>query len=202
MRQTSWIALLAAMVFVATTATVVRADDIPIGTGLSATLQESLDSRTSKVGDAVIMTVTASPAHSAAEAALDGATIHGHVSQAVGATPTKKAYIGIAFDTITLADGRTYPFPAKIVALQKQKRTNVGQAAGEILAGMIVGNIVGKGMGSPMGGAAGAMGGAVYASQMSQNFRIPEKSTVKLQTTGEIAVTGTHPQAPEPSVSP
>jgi hypothetical protein len=202
MRYSSWIALIAAAAFVAATFTLARADDIPVGTGLSATLQESLDSRTSKVGDAVIMTITASPAHNAVEATLDGATIHGHVSEAVGATPTKKAYIGIAFDTITLADGRTYPFPAKIVALQKQKRTNAGQAAGEILAGMIVGNIIGKGMGSPMGGAAGAMGGVVYASQMSQNFRIPEKSTVKLQTTGEIGITGTHPQAPEPSVSP
>ena len=201
MRQTSWIALIAAIAFVAGSLMPARAD-IPPGTDISATLQGSLDSRTSKVGDAVLMKVTASPAHSEAETALDGAIIRGHVSEAVGATPTKKAYIGIAFDTITLADGRTYPFPAKIMAFQKQQRTNAGQAAGEILAGMIVGNIIGKGVVSPMGGAVGAMGGVVYASQMSKNFRIPENSTVKMRTTGEIGITGTHPQAPEPSPSP
>ena len=195
-RSASWVALIVAMAFVVCTLSVASAD-LPSGTDVYATLQQTLDTKSSKVGDPVTMTVTAvSPETAPDAAALQGAMIRGHVAQVYGATPTKKAYVGIAFDTITLADGRTYPFPAKITALQKKKRINIAQAAGEVLAGMVVGNIIGKGIGTPAGGAIGAMGGVVYASQMSQNFRIPQGSTVKMRTIDVLTMGPPRPQAP------
>jgi hypothetical protein len=176
--------------------------DVPAGTNVFATLQQTLDTRSARAGDAVIMTVTGIvPPDSPDAAALQGATIRGHVQQAFAATPTKKAYIGIAFDTITFADGRTFPYPAKIIALQKKKSVNAAQAAGEVLVGMVVGNMLFKSVGSPAGGAIGAMGGVVYASQMSQNFKIPSNSTVKMQMT-DVLATVPHPQAPAGGMQP
>lgn len=198
--RASWATLIAA-IFVFCSMTAVRAD-VPAGTDVFATLQQTLDTRTAKAGDAVVMTVTGVIPPSAPDAeALQGATIRGHVQQAYAATPTKKAYIGILFDTITLADGRTFPYPAKIVALQKKKSVNVAQAAGEMLVGMVVGNMLFKSVGSPAGGAIGAMGGVVYASQMAQNFKIPSSSTVKMRTT-DIIATVPHPQAPAEPMQP
>jgi len=199
--STSWAGLITAAALVLCTISACRAD-VPAGTNVFATLQQTLDTRSARVGDAVIMTVTGIvPADAPDAAALQGATIRGHVQQAFAATPTKKAYIGIAFDTITFADGRTFPYPAKIVALQKKKSVNAVQAAGEVLAGMVVGNMLFKSVGSPAGGAVGAMGGVVYASQMSENFKIPASSTVKMQMT-DVLPTVAHPQAPVNGMQP
>ena len=199
--STSWVSLIAAFALVLCGFSAVRAD-VPAGTNVFATLQQTLDTRSARVGDAVTMVVTGVvPADAPDAAALQGATIRGHVQQAYAATPTKKAYIGIAFDTITFVDGRTFPYPAKILALQKKKSVNAVQAAGEILTGMVVGNMLFKSVGSPAGGAVGAMGGVVYASQMSQNFKIPASSTVKMQTT-DVLATVPHPQAPAGGMQP
>lgn len=198
--RASWATLIAAL-FVFCSMSAVQAD-VPTGTDVFATLQQTLDTRSARAGDAVAMTVTGVlPANAPDAAALQGAIIRGHVQQAYAATPTKKAYIGILFDTITLADGRTFPYPAKIVALQKKRSLNAVQAAGEVLAGMVVGNMLFKTVGSPVGGAIGAMGGVVYASQMAQNFKIPSNSTVKMRTTDVIA-TIPHPQAPAGAMPP
>src|SRR5579872_2106705 len=132
MRYRSWLAALFALAFSFSLGVAALAD-VPSGAVINATLQQTLDTKTSRVGDPVLMTIASISPETAFDPSLKGATIRGHVSQVVGATPTKKAYIGIAFDTLTLADGRTYPFPAKIMAFQKQQRTNAGQAAGEIL---------------------------------------------------------------------
>lgn len=195
MRQRSWVAALFALAFSLSLGAVALAD-IPAGTDIEATLQQTLDTKSSKVGDPVLMKITSVASSSQLDPALQGATIRGHVSRVVGPTPTKKAYVEIAFDTLTLADGSTFPFPAKITALKAKKTSpNITQAAGEVLAGMIVGNIIGKGLGTGAGGAVGAAGGAVYASQMSTNVRIPQNSTVKMRTTDAIAFTAPHPQA-------
>ena len=199
--STSWASLITAVALVLCSFSAIRAD-VPAGTNVFATLQQTLDTRSARIGDAVVMTVTGIvPPDSPDAAALQGATIRGHVAQAYAATPTKKAYIGIAFDTITFADGRTFPYPAKILALQKKKSVNAAQAAGEVLVGMVVGNMLFKSVGSPAGGAIGAMGGVVYASQMSQNFKIPASSTVKMQMT-DVLATVPHPQAPANGMQP
>lgn len=195
MRQRSWVAAFFALAFSFSLGAVAFAD-IPAGTDIEATLQQTLSTKTSKVGDPVLMTIASVATGSQLDPALQGATIRGHVSQVVGPTPTKKAYVAIAFDTLTLADGRTFPFPAKITALKARKvQPNIPQAAGEVLAGMIVGNIIGKGIGTGAGGAVGAAGGAVYASSMSVNIVIPQNSTVKMRTTDAIALEAPHPQA-------
>ena len=194
MRTRSWVAALLALAFSAS-AWASAAADVPAGAVIDATLQQTVDTKSSRVGDPVLMTITSVSPESAFDPSLKGATIRGHVSRVVGATPTKKAYIDIAFDTLTLADGRTYPFPAKITALKKKKSVNVAQAAGEVVAGMIVGNILGKSVGTNAGGALGAAGGAVYASSMATNFKIPANSTVEMKTTDTIATTtAPHPQ--------
>jgi hypothetical protein len=194
MRYRSWLAALFALAFGLSLGAAALAD-VPAGAVINATLQQTLDTKTSKVGDSVLMTIASITPESAFDPSLKGATIRGHVSQVVGATPTKKAYIGIAFDTLTLADGRTYPFPATITALKKKKSVNIPQAAGEVLAGMIVGNILGKSVGTGAGGAVGAAGGAVYAASMATNFKIPQNSTVQMKTTNAIVLGAPHPQS-------
>ncbi|MGH7715754.1 MAG: hypothetical protein ACREML_07110, partial [Vulcanimicrobiaceae bacterium] len=54
--RASWATLIAA-IFVFCSLTAVRAD-VPAGTDVFATLQQTLDTRTAKAGDAVVMTVT------------------------------------------------------------------------------------------------------------------------------------------------
>ncbi|MBV8354498.1 MAG: hypothetical protein JO101_04200, partial [Candidatus Eremiobacteraeota bacterium] len=44
----------------------------------------------------------------------------------------------------------------------------------------------------------GAAAGTVYASQMSQNIRIPENSTVKIVTTQPLPITPAYPQQRQP----
>jgi hypothetical protein len=198
--RASWATSIAAL-FVFCSMSAVQAD-VPTGTDVFATLQQTLDTRSARAGDAVVMIVSGVlPPDAPDAAALQGATIRGHVQQAFAATPTKKAYIGILFDTITLTDGRTFPYPAKIIALQKKRSINPAQAAGEVLVGMVVGNMLFKSVGSPAGGAVGAIGGVVYASQMAQNFKIPSNSTVKMRTT-DIIATVPHPQAPAGAMPP
>lgn len=192
---TSWIAVIALIAFVGSALPVVAAD-LPPGTNVYATLQGSLDSKTSKVGDPVVMTVTSAwPADDAVATAMQHATIRGHVSQVVHATPTKKAYVGIAFDTLTLTDGRTYPFPAKITALKKKKSYNAVQAMGEIAVGVGVGALIGHTAGAVIGG----LGGTFYAEQMAADFRIPENSSVTMRTTEILSMTPEHPQAVQPA---
>lgn len=194
MRARSWVAALLALAFSLSLGAVARAD-IAAGSEVDATLQQTISTNHSKVGDPVLMKIT-SVGSAPLDPELQGATIRGHVAQVTGPTPTKKAHVDIAFDTLTLADGRTFPFPAKIVSLKTKKTApNIPQAAGEVLAGMIVGNIIGKGIGTGAGGPVGAAGGAVYASAMAVNVRIPQNSIVKMKTTDAIALSAPHPQA-------
>ena len=170
--------------------------DLPSGTEIYGTLAQSLDTKTSHLGDQVNMKVTSLFPQTALSATVQGATIHGHVTQVTAATPTKKAALHIAFDTIQLIDGRSYPFPAEIEAMSKKKKVNLAQAAGEILTGMLVGNMVAKTTtGGDAGGTVGAISGVVYASNMAVDFKIPADSTVKLKTMDSIPITEAHPQA-------
>jgi hypothetical protein len=168
--------------------------DLSAGTELDATLQDALDTKTSRAGDPVLLKVMAL-VPPAANDVVQGATIKGHVAQATGASPTKMSALRIAFETITLADGRSFAFPGVIESMTKKKRTNYGQAAGEVLAGMFVGNAIGKTMTTKLGGPVGAAGGVMYASQMAQNFRVPQNSTIKIKTTDSIAIPPPRPQA-------
>ena len=190
---TSIAAVTAAVVFLVSAGGVALADLEP-GTQVYATLQGGLDTKTAKVNDPVMMTVTSLYPQTALNTTIQGATVKGHVIQAHAASPTKKATIQIAFDQITLADGRSFPFPAKIDSMQKSKHTNYAQAAGEVLGGMVVGNVLGKWTGAQAGGVVGAAGGALYASQMSQNFAVAANTTIKLETTDAIPITATHPR--------
>ena len=190
----SWIAILATIAFVGSALPAVAGDLAP-GTNVYATLQGSLNTKSSKVGDPVLMTVTSAwPADDAVATAMQHATIRGHVSEVVHATPTKKAFIGIAFDTLTLTDGRTYPFPAKVTALKKKKSYNAVQAIGETAVGIGVGALIGHTAGAVIGG----LGGAFYAEQMAANFKIPENSSVTMKTTELLSMTPTHPQQAQP----
>ena len=195
MRISSWVAIAAtAVVFSFTASTEVALAELQPGTQIYATLQGALDTKTAKVNDPVLMTVNSLYPESALNTTIQGATIKGHIIQAHAASPTKKATIQIAFDSMTLTDGRSFPFPAKIDAMQKTKKTNLVQGAGEVLGGMVVGNILGKWTGAQAGGVVGAAGGAIYANQMAVDFSIAANSTVKLETTDAMPITPTHPQ--------
>jgi len=172
--------------------------DLDSGTQVYAVLRDAIDSKTARVGDPVVLRVQSLYPDQPLNTTVQGATINAHVSEAVAATPTKKAHVTIAMDTITLTDGRTFPFNGQVVQVVQQKRTNAGQAAGEVVGGMIAGNILGKWLGTNYGGLIGAAGGALYASQMSQNVRIPENSTVKIVTSTATPITPAYPQTRQP----
>ena len=148
---------------------------IPADTELRLQLTSPIDTRNNRVGDKFTATVIFPGAY-------DGATVEGHISTLKrSGRITGRTELALAFDTITLQDGRSGPLEAdlqKIIESEKvqqvdeegrvesgsrsrdsQVRGGVGAAAGAVIGG-VVGGAKGAVLGAILGGAAGV--GTVY----------------------------------------
>lgn len=148
--------------------------DIPANTLLNIRLNSTIDTKNNRSGDRFTAMVIGSD--------YDGATIEGHIAKIdKSGRVTGRTELALAFDTITLPDGRQAEISAsleKVVesetvkkvdeegnvqsgsrSTESQKRGGIGAAAGAIIGGIIGG---GKGavLGAVLGGAAGV--GTVY----------------------------------------
>lgn len=149
--------------------------NIPGDTRLQIRLNSPIGTKISRVGDRFTAVVT-SPAN------YEGATVEGHIATLnQSGRVTGRTEMGLAFDTITLQDGRSAQLSAELERViesetvkkvdeegnvqtgsrskDSQVRGGAGAAAGAIIGGIIGG---GKGavLGAVLGGAAGV--GTVY----------------------------------------
>jgi hypothetical protein len=138
-------------------------------------LDSPISTKISKVGDRFTATVT-SPAN------YEGATVEGHIATLnKSGRVTGRTEMGLAFDSITLRDGRSAPLKAELERViesetvrkvdeegnvqtgSRSKDSQVRGGAGAV-AGAIIGGILGGGkgavVGAVLGGAAGV--GTVY----------------------------------------
>ena len=145
---------------------------VPDGTRIVGTLESTLSTRASRVGDRFTMRVT-TPYE------FEGATIEGHVSQVErSGRLTGRSVLTLDFDNIRLRDGRSYRFAGIVEAVRETdgdivrvdtegavrddsqtSRTTTRTAIGTAV-GAIIGAIAGGGKGAAIGAILGAGGGA------------------------------------------
>ena len=153
---------------------------VPAGTELRIRLRSTLSSKTSRAGDRFRATVVDPDRY-------DGAIVGGHVKSIKKSGSVKgRTEMTLAFDSITLRDGRRGTMHAEVVQLydskestkvdeegtvesgsrgkQTLKRSGIGAAAGAVIGG-IVGGGKGAVIGAVVGGAAGAGSIAVTGSK-------------------------------------
>jgi len=145
---------------------------VPDGTRIVGTLENTLSTRASRVGDRFTMRVTG-------PREFEGAIIEGHVSQVErSGRLTGRSVLTLDFDNIRLRDGRNYQFGGIVEEVRETdgdvvrvdtegtvrddnqtsrttQRTAIGTAVGAI-----IGAIAGGGKGAAIGAIIGAGGGA------------------------------------------
>ena len=151
---------------------------VPIATNLKVRLEDTLSSKDSRVGDKFTATVI-DPSR------FDEARVHGHIRSIVKSGKIKgRTTMNLAFDSITLPDGRTGTLHGYVTRVydsnarsdeeggvqsegrgkQTIKRGGIGATAGAII-GAIAGGGKGAAIGLIVGGAAGAGSLAVGGSK-------------------------------------
>ena len=151
---------------------------VPIGTNLKVRLEDTLSSKDSRAGDKFTATVL-DPVR------FNEATVRGHIRSIVKSGRIKgRTTMNLAFDSITLADGRTGALHGYVTRVydsnarsdeeggvqsegrgrQSIKRGGIGATAGAII-GAIAGGGKGAAIGLIVGGAAGAGSLAVGGSK-------------------------------------
>jgi hypothetical protein len=152
---------------------------VPVGTNLKVRLEDTLSSKTSRVGDRFTATVL-DPVR------FNEATVTGHISSIQKSGKVKgRTSMNLAFNSIRLSDGRTGTVHGYVTRVygsdsgradneggvesgsrgnQTAKRAGIGAAGGAIL-GAIVGGGKGAAIGLILGGAGGAGSLAVQGSK-------------------------------------
>ncbi len=161
---------------------------LPSQSVITGTLEQSINSKTSQVGDPFVLDVQAP--YPADDQRYQGAKVYGHVANVTHAGGTKKGRVDLAFDRLTLVDGTTASLQGQTLSADPQgnranqtTKTIVGGVVGQI-----VGNYIGKHIGTDVGGAIGAIGGALYGASSGQNITINQGSTVSMKTTTPTTV--------------
>jgi hypothetical protein len=161
---------------------------LPSQSVITGTLEQSINSKNSQVGDPFVLDVQAP--FPADDQRYQGAKVYGHVATVSHASGTKKGRVDLAFDRLTLVDGTTASLQGQVLSADPQgnranqtTKTIVGGVVGQIL-----GNYVGKHIGTDVGGAVGAIGGALYGASTGQNVTINQGSTVSMKTTAPTTV--------------
>ncbi len=161
---------------------------LPSQSVITGTLEQSINSKNSQVGDPFVLDVQAP--FPADDQRYQGAKVYGHVANVTHAGGTRKGRVDLAFDRLTLVDGTTASLQGQVLSADPQgnranqtTKTIVGGVVGQIL-----GNYVGKHIGTDVGGAIGAIGGALYGASTGQNVTINQGSTVSMKTTAPTTV--------------
>ncbi len=174
------------------------ASSIPVGTTLKVTLDQTLGTEQSKVGDSFTASVAEALNTESGDVVVpQGAVLHGtvtglHASEHAG----DQAAIKLDFDTLTI-NGQGYAFDAKITNTELQtqggdtreetlKKAGIGAAAGAAL-GAILGNAsLGKiALGGLLGAAAGT---AVSLGAGDVQAVLPEGTEMTVQSTQMVAL--------------
>jgi hypothetical protein len=183
---------------VVTTPLPTNTSSIPVGTTLEVTLDQTLGTEQSKVGDDFTATV-AEPLNTTSGALVvpKGAVVHGkvtglHASEHAG----DQAAIKLDFDSLTI-NGQAYAFNAKITRtdLKTQggdtrnetlKKAGIGAAAGAALGAILGDASLGKiALGGLLGAAAGT---AISLGAGEVQAVLPEGTPMTIQSTEMVAL--------------
>ncbi|HEY0383413.1 MAG TPA: hypothetical protein VGC72_14560 [Candidatus Elarobacter sp.] len=161
---------------------------LPSQSVITGTLEQSINSRTSQVGDPFVLDVQAP--YPADDQRYQGAKVYGHVATVSHAGGMHKGGVSLAFDRLTLMDGTTASLQGQVMSYDPQgnKANSTAKTIVGGVVGQILGNYVGKHIGTDVGGAVGAIGGAIYAANTGQNITINQGSTVAMKTTAPATV--------------
>ena len=165
---------------------------IPAGAQLIATLDHTLGTSTSKVGDVFSATVAQTLRASDGSVVVPaGAKIDGRVTARDDSDhAADPALLRLAFDRIRF-NNQSYPFSAAIVqsnavetssepSASKTKQIVIGGAVGAALGGLLSGGDLKKII---IGGAIGAAAGSVVSMGTERNATLPAGSRMTLQAT-------------------
>jgi hypothetical protein len=179
-------------------ATPADARSLPSGTTLSVTLDQEIGTKSSKVGDTFVATVTDQVvAQNGAVAVPTGAKVYGKItgldnSDRVG----EQAAIKVDFERIVV-NGTSNPLYARVTATNLQtrggdtrdetlKKAGIGAAAGAVLGAVVGGADLDKIL---LGGALGAAAGTVVSLGMGDvEGVLPAGTAMTLQTTRTVAL--------------
>ena len=159
-------------------------------------MENSLDSGTAYVGETFTMQVV--PPYPEGDQDLANATISGQVIKVVRAAQGTNPELHLAFTTLTLQDGTSYPLDAQMTSAQeKQDSKNGGHVAMTTVGGMVIGNVIGKTIfHSGLGGLLGAAGGFLAGFNQKSNVRLGRGAQVSLTLVRPLVV---RRQATQPS---
>jgi hypothetical protein len=148
------------------------------GTTLNGTIQQSLDTKSAKVGEPVtLIDVTSSDG----SGKIVGAKLAGEVTDVQPAGQGRPAKLRMRFDRLRLADGSVYQVDGVVTGTAAKTKNNTLKEVGGAVGGMIVGNILGKAVGTNVGGLAGAAGGFLLAKNSKENMSIAAGSVVSVR---------------------
>ncbi len=128
------------------------------GSQFSGTLLQSVNSKTARVGDQIVLVNVNS-----FDGSISGARMFGRVAAAQRAGQGQSGQVYLSFDTLQLANGSIYPIAGEVTQVNVKTANNGAKEALGALGGMIVGNILGKWIGTNYGGLFGAAGGYLVA---------------------------------------
>lgn len=168
--------------------------NVPAGTALSIELTDGISTKTAKVGDRVRARLASDVVVDGRKAAEAGSTLHGTVTEVVsgsskiGGTPT----LGLAFDTLTLADGASVPISARLV---QQGTSDTARDTAKILGGAAAGAVIGHQVdhddkGRVLGGVLGGAAGAIAAKKTGTEVKFPAGTVVSMNVETPFEVGG------------
>jgi hypothetical protein len=164
---------------------------VPAGTQLAVALTSEVSTKTATVGDRVDGRLNSDLMVDGRRAAAAGAAVQGSVTQVVsgskkiGGTPT----LGLAFDTLVLANGTTVPITGQLV---QQGKSDTGKDTAKIVggaaAGAIIGHQVNSKNGSVVGGILGGAAGTAVAHSTGGEVILPAGTVVSVTTQAPFQV--------------
>jgi hypothetical protein len=150
------------------------------GSVITGSLGSDLNTGTANVGDQFVVNVVAPYPND--DTSYANAYVRGQVVAVTRAGQGTRPQLGLAFNQIVFADGRTMPVAGHVTSTDEKHASAIPQQAIGALAGMLVGNVLGKVvLHTSVGGIAGAAGGFLYANNLKTNFVVPKSSTVVIQ---------------------
>jgi len=168
---------------------------IPAGTKLRCVLAQNADSRTLTVGTSFVLQVD-----DPTQPALDGAAIHGDVTDVAQPRGLDRARIGFILTNIHFKDGKKQPIHAQVLA-KNVTQTNTAEVRREAnkfsLPAMPMGTVTPGPIAfqihfspghrpSVTPPPTGNSGGYVYAAKSNENIVIPAGTVVTIQLTSSL----------------
>jgi len=152
------------------------------GTSLSVQLPARISTKTAKVGDRIAANLSNDLVVDGKVIAKAGALLQGSVTEVIsgsnkiGGTPT----LGLAFDSLVLADGSDTPVSGHITQVGAKSDTgrDTAKIAGGAVAGAIIGHQVSSKNGTLIGGLLGAAAGTAAAKKTGTEVVLPAGTVI------------------------